>query len=84
MATAVYAMAMTIVGRPGNLGKRLRALRQAAELSQERLVARAELSAATVRRIELGQLDPNLATLRAIARALGVGLAELVEEEEPA
>ncbi|HZD66196.1 MAG TPA: helix-turn-helix transcriptional regulator [Acidimicrobiales bacterium] len=75
---------MTASEGSSDLGSRLRALRQAAELSQEKLAARADLSAATIRRIELDQLDPNLATLRAIARALGVGLAELVEEEEPA
>ena len=74
-------MAMATTEDEAGLGARLRALREARGLSQERLAARAEVSTATVRRTELGHYEPTLSSLRAIARALGVSLSELIEAE---
>lgn len=48
----------------------LRARRLAVGLTQERLAVMAGTSAATVRRIEAGQIAPRETTLRAIAAAL--------------
>jgi transcriptional regulator with XRE-family HTH domain len=63
------------------LGPRVRELRTERGLSQERLARRAGLSWGVVQRIEAGTtVDPHYSTLSGIADALGISLAELVEE----
>lgn len=60
------------------LASRLRSLREQAGLSQEQLAARAELSAATIRKIEtMTVIEPGYFTVLAIARALGAAAADL-------
>ncbi len=70
------------------LGQRLKALREAAGLSQNELAARATVSVDLVRHIEQGRKsDPKLSTLAALAEALGSTPGELVGAlmaEEPA
>jgi XRE family transcriptional regulator, master regulator for biofilm formation len=57
------------------LGKRLQELRERRGLSITELAERAGTSYQNIWRIERGsQLDPSIALMRAIARALGVGL----------
>lgn len=56
----------------------LRRLRQARELTQAGIAAKAGLSRASYRKIEAGQTEPRVATLQAIAGALGAPIQELV------
>jgi transcriptional regulator with XRE-family HTH domain len=57
---------------------RVAEIRQARGLTQEALAAKARLNRVTLARLERAQHPPNLETLDRIARALGVGLADLV------
>lgn len=61
---------------------KIRELRIDRGLSQAKLAARAELDPSTVNQIERGARDASPLTLRKIAQALGVGLAELIEETD--
>jgi Zn-dependent peptidase ImmA (M78 family)/transcriptional regulator with XRE-family HTH domain len=56
----------------------LRRLRLARAYSQDRLAAEAGLSRAAYRKVEVGQSQPRVSTVQALARALGVSLEELV------
>lgn len=65
----------------------LRRLRLEQGISQERLALAADLTTGSLARIELCQSSPEWATVRRIATALGVTLADLakaVEAEERA
>src|SRR5215217_2636056 len=62
----------------------LRRLRTEKGLSQARLAARAELDPSTVNQIERGAREASPATLRKLAEALDVRLAELLEDERHA
>lgn len=60
------------------LSARLRSLREQAGLSQEQLAARAELSVATVRKIEtMTVIEPGYFTVLAMTRALGAAVSDL-------
>jgi transcriptional regulator with XRE-family HTH domain len=59
------------------LGAAVRSLRKARGLTQEGLAHRADLTLGTVARLELAGSAPTWATVRAVARALGVTFAEL-------
>ncbi|HEY8742719.1 MAG TPA: helix-turn-helix transcriptional regulator, partial [Chloroflexota bacterium] len=65
------------------LGRRIRALRQRAELSVTAL-AGDELSVATVSRIEHGGMEPSLGTLRYLAGRLDCTVADLLVEDDNA
>lgn len=60
-----------------SLGVVFRRLREERGESQESLAYRAGITSGTLARLELGQSDPSWTTIRAIAEALGVSLAEL-------
>lgn len=60
---------------------RIRQARRRAGLSQEELAKTSGVSPATVAQVELGHRQPQGRTLRKLAAALGVEVAELVEEE---
>jgi transcriptional regulator with XRE-family HTH domain len=65
------------------VGDRLRALRDAAGLTQQQLATAAKLSISVVAQIEQGKTDdPRLSTLRALAKVLGVSLDELAGEKD--
>ena len=59
-------------------GDRVRELRKARRWSQQRLGDEAGVTAQTVWNLETGRHVPETATLLKIARALGVGLGELL------
>jgi transcriptional regulator with XRE-family HTH domain len=62
------------------LAARMRRLRMAAGMTQQRLAEVARLSIAIIGSIEGGRTpNPRVNTALAIAKALGVGLSELVE-----
>jgi transcriptional regulator with XRE-family HTH domain len=62
------------------VGERLRRLRRAAGLTLRELASRAGLDLSTVHKLEQGRIDnPRLNTLVALAEALGVTVAALVE-----
>jgi len=61
-----------------SVGRKIGRLRRHAGLSQAALASRARIARATVNRIERGRLLPELSTLRRIARALGMRLADLI------
>ncbi len=62
---------------------RVKELRTAAGLTQQALATAAGLSVSAVVQIESGKIpDPRVSTLRALAKALGVGLDELAGEED--
>jgi DNA-binding XRE family transcriptional regulator len=60
------------------LGRRVRGLRHDRGLSQTDLADQARIGRVTLARIEAGVQSPSLATLDALARALGVEFADLV------
>jgi transcriptional regulator with XRE-family HTH domain len=60
-------------------GRRLRAARTEAGLTQEQLAGRAELHATFIANIERGYSAPSLGTLIRLASALGLRPGELVD-----
>jgi transcriptional regulator with XRE-family HTH domain len=57
------------------LGQQIKRLREARELTQDELAARAKLSRIYIAKLEAGErLSPSLPALERIARALGVKL----------
>jgi len=60
------------------LSNNLKRLREKKGLSQDRLAKLADVANNTIIKIEQGEnINPTLATLKKIAKALGVGLDEL-------
>jgi len=64
-----------------NLGARVRQLREARELSMEQLAEQSQCHLDVLKRIEGGDLVPSLSPLMNIARALGVRLGTLLDDE---
>ena len=64
------------------LGQRIRRLRKSARLSQDALARAAGIGRVTLVRLEKGEQTPRFKTLDAIAKALGVGVSELLVEPE--
>ncbi len=62
------------------LGETIRARRQKAALSQEKLAEKADLSTVFISRVERGKESPSVDSLVKIARALGVRAKDLVDE----
>jgi transcriptional regulator with XRE-family HTH domain len=63
------------------MGERLKALREAASLTQQRLAERAGISTAVIFHMEQGwKADPRLSTLVALAGALDMTAGQLVNE----
>ena len=57
---------------PRQFGRRLRALREGAGLSQAALARKAGISREYVNKLEGGQYDPTLGTVQRLAKVLGV------------
>jgi transcriptional regulator with XRE-family HTH domain len=64
---------------PSQVGQAIRRLRRKKGVSQADLAARAGLSREYVNKIEAGKYDPPLSTLTALAKALRVRAARLLE-----
>jgi transcriptional regulator with XRE-family HTH domain len=62
-----------------HIGERLKRQRTRRALTQAELAERADVTTATVARIERDEIEPRMTTLRKLARALEVDPAELVE-----
>lgn len=60
------------------LGNRIKALRAQRRITQAILAERAGLTLAYIGRLETGHYDPQLSTLRKLAKALKVTMAELL------
>lgn len=73
---------MAAVGPSARLGATMRRLRQARGLSQEALADRAELDRTFIGFLERGKRRATLESAEAIARGLGLSLAELIAESE--
>ncbi len=72
-----------VTGEPvtDRFAAKLRALRAQREWSLSRLAAATDLSKAYVSRLELGERQPSLPALVALARAYGLSVGDLVDEE---
>jgi transcriptional regulator with XRE-family HTH domain len=64
--------------------ERLRQFREAAELTQEGLARRADLSLSFITKLERGGMDPSWSTVQRLAKALGVSTDAFVEDDESA
>lgn len=64
-------------------GKRILAERKKRKLTQIDLAKKAGVATSTIQRYEQQERDPNVETLRKIARALGVPLYDLIDSHEP-
>ncbi len=62
------------------IGDRLRRLRRNRLLTQHGLAERAGVSHVTIARIETGQVEPRIDTLRKLAKALDIEPTELLGE----
>jgi transcriptional regulator with XRE-family HTH domain len=65
------------------LGRNIRRLRLAQQLTQMELGNRAHLDMAEISKLELARRDPQLSTIVKVAFALDVPVAELVRGIEP-
>lgn len=59
-------------------GERLKQLRHKTGLTLEQLAFEADIELSQVHRVEKGKINPTLTTLIALAKGLGIPLAELV------
>jgi len=62
------------------LGEAVRAKRKQAQLSQEKLAEKSDLSTVFISRVERGVESPSVDNLVKIARALSVRVRELVDQ----
>lgn len=67
---------------PARLGARVRALREAMDLSLRELSVRAEVSAATLSQVERGESSPSIAVAARIADGLELTLSQLLRLDE--
>jgi len=70
------------------IAETLRSWRTIREFSQRALAARAGMPYPMIAKLELGQTDPRLSTLRRLAEALGIDVVDLLtgpaERKRPA
>jgi transcriptional regulator with XRE-family HTH domain len=66
---------------PGPIALKLRVLREQRGLTPKEAAELANVSHLTLIRLESGKRDPYMPTVTKIARAYGVSVEELVEEE---
>ena len=72
---------MRVSGKGSSEGKKIRELRVKAGVTQEDLARRVGVTVHTIWRLENDpRVNPRLATLRAVAKALGVALSEIVRD----
>ena len=63
------------------MGKRIQKLRREADLTQELLAEKAELSLKHLGELERGRGNPSLSSLESLAQALGISLSEMFNYE---
>jgi transcriptional regulator with XRE-family HTH domain len=66
----------------GEVGERVKKMRQAAGLSQKDVAKRGGVHRTMVSRIEVKGQNPSLEILRRIARGLGCSVLDLLDEED--
>ncbi|MEN3267769.1 helix-turn-helix transcriptional regulator, partial [Pseudonocardia sp.] len=67
----------------GSIGPKVRALRRERGLTLQQLAHAADVSTASVHKVERGDMVPTVTTLLKIAGALGVPVRLFVEDSEP-
>lgn len=60
-------------------GKHLRKLRKEKGFTQESLAYKADLSLSQIGRIERGEINPTLCTIKLIAENIGISVSQLVD-----
>jgi len=64
------------------VAQRIKKIRIAKKMSQKEVTAAIDMGAAQYSRIESGKTDPSISTLKKIAQALGITLAELFADDD--
>ena len=64
-------------------GKKIKKIRTVLNLSQSAVAEKADISQTQLSKMELGQCDATTGVAAAVARALGVGLSEILVSENP-
>ena len=64
---------------PRQIGMKLKAVREAKELSQAELASKARITREYVNRLEAGRSNPTIGVLQRLAKALGVPVTALLE-----
>lgn len=64
-----------------DFGNKLKELRDLKGLTLQELAFEADMEISQVHRVEKGKINPTLTTLNALAKGLGITLAELVGEK---
>ena len=65
------------------IGERIRMIRKEKKLTQKQLGELCNIAEPTIRRYELGGLNPKIQTIEKIAKALGVPTSCFIELYEP-
>lgn len=73
-------MKVTVDGQEPELGRRIRAIRESKSLPLRAVAESAGVSESFVSQVERGVASPSVASLRAIARALGESIASFFDE----
>lgn len=68
---------------PTEIGKRIKAARKAANLSQTELANRLDKTMRTVQKYESGEIEPSIAMINFIAKVLNVSPADLIGYRKP-
>lgn len=63
-------------------GEKIRSIRKCQGLTQKELGIRSGIAEPTIRRYELGKLNPKLSTIKKIAKALNVEVESLIDLKE--
>lgn len=69
------------IAMSNTFARRLKRLRQEAGMSQEDVARKAGVSLSTIVKLEAGNVEPTWATVRAIAKAIGVSVVKFEEED---
>ena len=65
-----------------DIGKRIKQIREAKDLTAKEVVTTVDMQPAMYSRIENGKTEPSLSSLEKIAKALGVKLSDLFDDED--
>jgi transcriptional regulator with XRE-family HTH domain len=64
------------------IGKIVKQRREAKRWNQQELADKADVTQATISRLEAGVFDPKISSLRSIAAALGCSVVDLLPESD--